>query len=177
MFALLLATAILSSAARRPFASVAASLFAQKCTKKSRGCSSSIWLWMATTSIPFSRKALIIGFSSSVVTTASDCGLAIARRLEIDRSAGPHGCWCGYSILSNRFFPRNEELVHAAFPWLQTFDLTDPYRDWTTARRLESSFQYFRGNAPKPKQSHHALTQARTVLADHDGRVLRPGTC
>jgi hypothetical protein len=73
IFAQLLATAILSSAARRPFASVAASSFAQKCAKKSRGC--------------------------------------------------------------------------------------------------------FRGNAPNRKQSRHALIQARTILADHDGRVLRPGTC
>ena len=40
--------------------------------------------------------------------------------------------------------------------------------------RLESSFQHFCGNAPKPEQSRHALTQARTGLADYDCGVLSP---
>ena len=44
-------TAIRSSAARSPRASVAASLIAQKCMKKSRGSSSSMWLCNAVISI------------------------------------------------------------------------------------------------------------------------------
>src|SRR6185312_14308669 len=45
---------------------------------------------------------------------ASDCCLAVNSRLKIDRCAGPHGCGGGHSILSNRLFSRNGELVHAA---------------------------------------------------------------
>ena len=67
----LFALAVLSSAARRPLASLTASSFAQKCMKKSRGCSSSMWLCTAVTSMPFVRSALITGFTSSPVSTKS----------------------------------------------------------------------------------------------------------
>src|SRR5262249_16925221 len=63
----LLVLAVLSSAARSPLASLIASSFAQKCMKISRGCSVSMWLWIAVTSMPCSRSALITGFTSSPV--------------------------------------------------------------------------------------------------------------
>src|SRR6185312_15735131 len=67
----LLATFTLSSAARRPLASFSASSLAQKCMKKRRGCSSSMWLWIAVTSMPLSRSALATGFTSLAVSTKS----------------------------------------------------------------------------------------------------------
>jgi hypothetical protein len=66
-----LVTANFSSPARKPFASLSASSLAQKCTKNRRGCSSSMWLWMAVTSIPFRRSARRSGFTSPAVSTKS----------------------------------------------------------------------------------------------------------
>src|SRR5262245_54607699 len=48
----LFALAVLSSAARSPLASFTASSLAQKCMKNSRGCSLSMWLCTAVTSMP-----------------------------------------------------------------------------------------------------------------------------
>ena len=60
----LFALAVLSSAARSPLASLTASSLAQKCMKMRRGCSVSMWLWTAVTSMPFSRSVLITGFKA-----------------------------------------------------------------------------------------------------------------
>src|SRR5215475_16054518 len=68
------ALAILSSAARTPLASFSASSFAQKCMKNSRGCSLSLWLWSAVTSIPFARKARLTGLTSVDARTKSQGG-------------------------------------------------------------------------------------------------------
>src|ERR1044071_264849 len=67
----LFARAVLSSAARSPLASLIASSFAQKCMKMRRGCSSSMWLWIAVTSMPPARNSLITGLTSSPVSTKS----------------------------------------------------------------------------------------------------------
>src|SRR5262249_22492722 len=60
----LVTLAVLSSAARMPLASLRASSFAQKCMKNRRGCSSSMWLCRAVTSIPFVRNARMTGLTS-----------------------------------------------------------------------------------------------------------------
>src|ERR1051326_3107619 len=57
--------AVLSSAARKPRASLIASSLAQKCMKISRGCSSSMWLWIAVTSIPAAFNSLMTGLTRS----------------------------------------------------------------------------------------------------------------
>src|SRR5437867_3670970 len=60
-----------SSAKRRAVASFLASSFAQKCMKKSRGCSSSMWLCTAVTAIPPVRRARITGLTSEAIRTKS----------------------------------------------------------------------------------------------------------
>src|SRR2546430_10244361 len=52
---------VLSSAARRPFASFKASSFAQKCIKNRRRSSIRTWPCIAVTAVPFLRCALMIG--------------------------------------------------------------------------------------------------------------------
>src|SRR5262245_15845472 len=47
---------------------------AQKCMKNSRGCSLSLWLWSAVTSIPFARKARLTGLTSVDARTKSQGG-------------------------------------------------------------------------------------------------------
>src|SRR5215813_12956762 len=59
----------LSSPALRPLASFNASSFAQKCMNRSRGCSSSMWLCNAVTSMPLSRSAFITAFTSEATST------------------------------------------------------------------------------------------------------------
>src|SRR5262245_63228395 len=75
---LALVLAVLSNASRRPLASFEASSFAQKCMKNSRGCSVSMWLWSAVTSMPFVRKDLITGLTSSPRRTKSPVIAALA---------------------------------------------------------------------------------------------------
>ena len=48
-------------------ASLTASSFAQKCMKKIRGSSLSMWLCSAVTSMPLSRSALITGLTSEAI--------------------------------------------------------------------------------------------------------------
>src|SRR5207244_1042742 len=60
-----------SKADRSPSASLTSSSTAQKCMKKSRGSSSSMWLWTAVTSIPCSRRARSTGFTSAARSTKS----------------------------------------------------------------------------------------------------------
>src|SRR5260370_26135023 len=66
-----LAIATCDSAALSPCASFPASSFAQKCMKKRRGWSSSMWLCNAVTSMPLSRNAFMTGATSLVVSTKS----------------------------------------------------------------------------------------------------------
>jgi hypothetical protein len=74
----------------------------QKCMKIRRGCSVSMWLWIAVTSMPLDRKALITGFTSSAVSTKSPVMAAlpppVGCRLSSNRSAGASGggnrCHC-----------------------------------------------------------------------------------
>src|SRR5438105_7009299 len=61
----------LPNAAFSPSASFCASSFAQKCMKKSRGSSSSMWLCSAVTSMPLSRKVLRTAFTSFAISTKS----------------------------------------------------------------------------------------------------------
>jgi hypothetical protein len=89
----------------------------QKCMKIRRGCSVSMWLWIAVTSMPLDRKALITGFTSSAVSTKSPVMAALrAGRLEAD--AGRHaGRACRaelHSVLIDRIAARNPELINAA---------------------------------------------------------------
>src|SRR5215475_13870888 len=91
----LLALAVLSNAARSPFANFRASSFAQKCMKNSLGCSVSMWLWIAVTSIPFVRNALITGVDllANEHEVARDRSLAAAARLEVDPRGDPGRAW------------------------------------------------------------------------------------
>jgi hypothetical protein len=59
------------SAAEIPAATDSGLPSAQKCMKKRRGCSSSMWLCSAVMSILFSSSAEITGFTSSAVRTKS----------------------------------------------------------------------------------------------------------
>ena len=65
------ATAVLSSAVRTARANFTASSSAQKWMKNMRGCSSSMWLWIAVTSISPARSARISGLTSLPVTRKS----------------------------------------------------------------------------------------------------------
>ena len=90
---LLAATWTVSRAARNPRASFTASSFAQKCTKKSRGSSSSMWLWSAVTSIPYALKGLQqrLHLFRRRNEIPADGGVAVASRFEIDGDGGSHG--------------------------------------------------------------------------------------
>src|SRR5215510_15028369 len=93
------ALAVLSSASRNPLASFSASSLAQKCMKISRGCSSSMWLWMAVTSMPFVRSALITGFTSSATSTKSPVIAALPppvgwKLIAVATPVGPGGTSC-----------------------------------------------------------------------------------
>src|SRR5262245_15809240 len=95
----LFALAVLSSAARRPLASLMASSLAQKCMKNSRGCSLSMWLCTAVTSMPCSRRALITGLTSSPVSTKSPVMAALPppvgwKLIAVASPIGPTGVIC-----------------------------------------------------------------------------------
>src|SRR5262249_22404029 len=60
-----------SNPARSPLASFTASSLAQKCMKKSLGCSSSMWLCSAVTAMPLLRSVLITGLTSAPIRTKS----------------------------------------------------------------------------------------------------------
>src|SRR5262245_37261469 len=95
----LFALAVLSSAARSPLASFTASSLAQKCMKNSRGCSLSMWLWTAVTSMPFERSALITGLTSSAVSTKSPVIAALPppvgwKPIAVATPVGPGGASC-----------------------------------------------------------------------------------
>src|SRR4029078_2444191 len=94
-----------------PFASLIASSLAQKCMKISRGCSVSMWLWIAVTSLPFALRAGITGLTSEPRSTARPEGrdhrialrgdqnvvagegrLAATGRLEVDRGRPAERC-------------------------------------------------------------------------------------
>src|SRR5262245_28817740 len=95
----LFALAVLSRAARSPLASFTASSLAQKCMKNSRGCSLSMWLWTAVTSMPFERSALITGLTSSPVTTKSPVIATLPspvcwKPIAVATPVGPAGASC-----------------------------------------------------------------------------------
>src|SRR5882757_7312105 len=69
----------LSSAARSPVASLRASSLAQKCMKKTRGCSSSMWLCRAVISMPLACSALITGLTSLASSTKSPVMAAVSK--------------------------------------------------------------------------------------------------
>src|SRR5262249_9905764 len=102
------ARAVLSSAARRPLASFNASSFAQKCMKIKRGCSDSMWLCTAVTSMPFVRSALITGFTSSAVRTKSPVMAALPppvgwKLMPVASPIGPAGAICmPFSLTASR---------------------------------------------------------------------------
>src|SRR5215475_5154376 len=104
----LFALAVLSRAARSPLASFTASSLAQKCMKNSRGCSLSMWLWTAVTSMPFERSALITGLTSSAVSAAAG-GLEADRR---GHARGPGGRKLR-SALAHRVAARHAKLIDA----------------------------------------------------------------
>ena len=62
----------------RAFASLAASSFAQKCIKNSRGSSFSMWLCRAVTSMPPARSACSTGFTSLASSTKSPVMAALS---------------------------------------------------------------------------------------------------
>src|SRR5258708_21073186 len=114
----LLTLAVLSSAARNPLASFNASSLAQKCRKNSRGCSSSMWLWTAVTSMPFARNAFDHGiyFVASQNKITGDSGLAATGRLEVDGNSHAHRSHRSnlHSVFRNRIPPRHIELIDPA---------------------------------------------------------------
>src|SRR5437879_5779232 len=71
--------------------------------KKSRGCSSSMWLWTAVTSIPCSRRARSTGFTSAARSTKSPVIAAFP---------APVG-WNHDVLFPDRVGPRHAHLIHA----------------------------------------------------------------
>jgi len=87
-----------------------------------RGSSSSMWLWIAVTSMSPARRARMRGLTSLPVTrkVARDRGLATAGRLEVDRVGSPERGIYGHAAFHRGIPAGDAELVHAAgrvFPW------------------------------------------------------------
>src|SRR5215472_9009342 len=104
----LFALAVLSSAERSPLASFTVSSFAQKWRKNSRGCSLSMWLCTAVTSMPLDRKVLMTGFTSSPVRTKSPVMAALPppvgwKPIAVASPSGPTGAICmPFSLIGSR---------------------------------------------------------------------------
>ena len=86
--------------------------------KISRGCSVSMWLWIAVTSMPFVAQRLDhrIDLVAGQHEVAGDGGLAAAGRLEVDRGRDAHraGRRDLHPVLGDRVAARHAELIDAA---------------------------------------------------------------